>query len=198
MTKSKSKRACYQRKVLKAPKPSAKKEAFLEAFALCGVIGTAAKLSGCHRDSHNVWMVNDPDYPQRFADARENYVDRLVAEATRRACDGTARMRFHNGKPICDPKTKRPYVDREYSDSLLMFLIKKERPEYREASTLHLDGRVQVPVALVDLTDAQLSLIAVRALENQSNVIDAAAAVATASSASDSQVAEVNSEAGSE
>lgn len=198
MTKPKSKRACYQRKVLKAPKPSAKKEAFLEAFALCGVIGTAAKLSGCHRDSHNVWMVNDPDYPQRFADARENYVDRLVAEATRRACDGTARMKFHNGKAITDPKTKRPYVDREYSDSLLMFLIKKERPEYREASTLHLDGRVQATVKPVDLSDAQLALIAARAIEDQSDVIDVTAVVASASSASEAGAVEASSEAGSE
>jgi hypothetical protein len=36
------------------------------------------------------------------------------------------------GEAILDPQTGQPYIECEYSDALLMFMIKAHRPEYRD------------------------------------------------------------------
>ena len=48
-----------------------KKDAFLAAYAQCGNVTTAAKAAGCARRTHYDWLKEDPDYPARFAQARE-------------------------------------------------------------------------------------------------------------------------------
>ena len=103
-----------------------KKRAFLEAFAECGNLSQAARETGCHRNDHYGWMENDPEYPQAFQNALDDATDLLEAEAKRRAYEGIDRpVGWHKGVPGA--------VVREYSDTLLIFLVKGLRPEkYRD------------------------------------------------------------------
>jgi hypothetical protein len=112
-----------------------KKERFLQAYALVGVITAAAGEAGCNPRAHYNWMKEDPEYPARFAAAKEEAADRLDAEIVRRAVTGYEEPVFGTiyneaGKPL-----RKDVVGhiRRYSDVLLMFRAKALRPEmYRE------------------------------------------------------------------
>ena len=87
-----------------------KKTAFLEAYRMVGVVGTAARAAGIHRDTHYKWLAADADYEKEFKAAREDAIDVLEEVAIRRAT-----------------KAEAP------SDVLLIFLLKAMRPAiYRE------------------------------------------------------------------
>ena len=122
----------------------AKQTAFLAAFAECACITRAAEAAKVARASHYKWLRDDPEYPARFEEARTQSVDVLIAEATRRAKDGTERLKFHQGEliriplldadgaPVIDPESGEPrmtpYVERQYSDTMLIFLLKAADP----------------------------------------------------------------------
>ncbi len=114
-----------------------KKRAFLGAYAECGSVAKAAKTAGISRRSHQLWMkASGPGadaYREAFAEAHEMACDMLEAEARTRAVEGTRRYKFYRGRPILDPRTGEPYFEHDYSDTLLIFLLKGARPEkYRE------------------------------------------------------------------
>lgn len=113
-----------------------KKAAFLAAFAQCGVVTRAAEMAKVSRRSHSKWMLADPHYVTAFAEAEQESLDRLETAARIRAHDGLQRLKFYKGEPIMvpsDPKDpgspKIPYVEHEYSDTLIMFLLNGGRPE---------------------------------------------------------------------
>jgi len=127
------------------PNGSAKQVSFLAAYALCGLIGRAAKAAGCERQSHTYWMAHDPDYPARFADAQAAANEMLEAEARRRATQGVERMKFYKGQPIIDPRTGKPYVEHEYSDRLLELSLKAHMHEkYAEQRKVETIGNLTV------------------------------------------------------
>ncbi|HEX6937920.1 MAG TPA: hypothetical protein VF158_00810, partial [Longimicrobiales bacterium] len=73
----------------------------------------------------------------------EQAADHLEAEARRRALEGVERKQFtQRGDPIIDPATGKHYVERAYSDTLLIFLLKGARPErYRDRQQLEHVGK---------------------------------------------------------
>ena len=92
-------------------------------------------------------------YREAFEEAQEMACDAFEYEARRRAIEGVKRFKFHNGKPIIDPETGQPYFEYEYSDTLLIFLLKGAMPEkYRErfersaAPDYHSSAGLGVPV----------------------------------------------------
>jgi hypothetical protein len=102
-----------------------KKAAFLKAYARCGVITRAAVMAKCDRNSHYQWMRVDPEYPARFEQAHKEACDVLVEEARRRAVEGCTKTIYYQGKKCGAMK--------EFSDTLLIFLMKGAMPEtYRE------------------------------------------------------------------
>ena len=114
----------------------AKQRAFLAAFAQTGVVRIASASAGIHRSAHNHWLHKDPDYAAAFAEAEEDAADLLEAEAIRRAVNGTRKKKFYKNRPIMDSDGKQ-YEEFEYSDSLLMFLLKGLRPaKFREGITV--------------------------------------------------------------
>lgn len=106
-----------------------KKRKFLSAFSIAGTVTGAAKAAGVSRRSHSTWLREDPSYAKAFATAQDMACDRLEQEAIRRAVSGVERKKFHKGEPIIDPSTGEQYVEREYSDTMLIFLLKGLRPE---------------------------------------------------------------------
>src|SRR6516225_11877367 len=100
------------------------KAAFLLRFEETGRIDLACKQTGIGRRTHHNWLEGDPDYRKQFEQSRKRIVQLLEDEAYRRAVEGVE-------KPIKvgdEIKTIR-----EYSDTLLIFLLKGAAPEkYRE------------------------------------------------------------------
>ncbi len=125
--------------------------AFLAAFRETGNVRLTCEVAGVGRNSHYRWLEKDSEYREAFELAKEDAADILEAEAYRRAVEGVE-------KPVGWYKGKPGGTVREYSDILLIFLLKALRPEkYRE--------RVEVrgSLAHIDfnrLSDDQLARIA--------------------------------------
>lgn len=131
-----------------------KKQAFLAAYGITGNISTATEASGVVRQTHYDWLESDPDYQIAFAEAQKQSVEMLEAEARRRAVEGVRKLKFHQGSMVMVPTGKMvkvqekndhgeifeseqpemvPYVEHEYSDVLLIVLLKAHAPQkYRD------------------------------------------------------------------
>lgn len=126
-----------------------KKRAFLAAFSQLGHIGKAAATAGMCRDNHALWMKADPEYSAAFALAEEMAIERLEAEADRRAVEGVDRPVFYKGEECGTIK--------EYSDTLLIFRLNALRPEkYRQryqvrAEVTHHDGDSELDAEIAGL-----------------------------------------------
>lgn len=102
-----------------------KQKAFLAAFEETCSVTRAAELAHVDRKTHYAWL-DDPEYRAAFQRSRERAADALEDEAVRRAREGTMRATTVAGK-------REIVVD--YSDLLLIFLLKGMRPDkYRERS----------------------------------------------------------------
>ena len=108
--------------------------AFLKALEESGVIAKAARAAHISRVA--VWerRQNDEDFRAKFEAAQTAGALLLEEEAVRRAKDGVRRMKFNpkTGEPYIDPATGQPYVEHEYSDAILMALLKRHFPGYHE------------------------------------------------------------------
>lgn len=103
----------------------AKRDAFLTAFAETGTLTHAARAADTDRSSHYYWMANDPEYPALFVTAGQRANDSLEREARRRAVEGIDKPVYQGGKQVG--------AIREYSDTLLIFLMKGAIPgKYRD------------------------------------------------------------------
>lgn len=119
-------------------------ERFLAALHR-GNITAACKAANVGRRTVYDRRDRDLAFAQAMADALEDAVDLLEAEAWRRAADGLERKRFHKGEPLIDPETGEQYVEREYSDQLMMQLLRAHRPErYRERREVEHTGGVRL------------------------------------------------------
>lgn len=147
----------------------ARQAAFLAAYAEMGTVGHAAAAAGIHRRSHYLWMDEDPDYPARFDDAKEEVREKLEREAIRRAAEGLRQYKFtKDGKPLLHPATGEPYYEHVFSDSLLQFVLKSIAPEKYRDQKLELSGPNGGPIqtraenSLDDLSDAELAQLAAK------------------------------------
>lgn len=136
-------------------KPTPKKPAepvwqrgFLTALSLTGNVRLACESADVHKSTVYARRDDDELFSLAFAQARDDAADRLEEEARRRAVEGVVKLKFHEGTPIMVPGVNAdgtpaknakgepiyvPYVEHEYSDTLLIFLLKGARPEkYRE------------------------------------------------------------------
>lgn len=105
-------------------KLTAKKRAFLAAYAETCSISRAADAAKIRRETHYAWLGQGGEYALQFANAKAQAAERLEDEAVRRAHEGVERPMSIAGE--------RELV-REYSDTLLIFLLKGMKPEkYRE------------------------------------------------------------------
>jgi hypothetical protein len=105
---------------------------FLETLAATGNVSAAARAAAVARSTCYRSRQVDPDFAEAWADAAEEAVDQLEAEARRRALEGVERPLVGAGKLIRDDDGKVVMV-REYNDRLLEFLLKAHRPEkYRD------------------------------------------------------------------
>src|SRR5436305_1255580 len=76
---------------------------------------------GSNRTTHYDWAKADPEYAAAIASAFEDRADMLEEEAFRRAYKGVEKPVFQQGKKVG--------TVREYSDTLMLALLKAHRPE---------------------------------------------------------------------
>ena len=103
----------------------ARQKRFLEAFSEWPTVRSAATKARISRTTHHNWLERDPKYARTFAELEEDLIQVAEAECYRRAVKGIERPVFQGGTQVGTVT--------DYSDSVLMFLLKARRPEvYRE------------------------------------------------------------------
>lgn len=113
-----------------------KKRAFLIALSETGNVTKAAECVGIARRTHYDWLSVDDLYRAAVNDAQQAAGDRLEIEARRRAVEGIEKPVFQGGQQVG--------VVREYSDTLLIFLMKGAMPDkYQERRRVEVSGTVQ-------------------------------------------------------
>jgi hypothetical protein len=109
------------------------REKFLTELRRRGNVADAVRAAGFGRTCAYEHRQADPAFAAAWDLAVEEAADGLEAEAWRRAVEGTARPVYHRGREVGEV--------REYSDTLLVHLLKAHRPEkYRERVAAELSG----------------------------------------------------------
>lgn len=122
-------------------------DVFLKGLEQTGNVSAACRAAGVCRMTAYRHKANEPPFSERWDSALEVACDTLELEVRRRGLEGVERRKFHAGLPILvqvrddqgRPLTDAAglpvmthYVEREYSDILLMFLLKAHRPKFRD------------------------------------------------------------------
>jgi hypothetical protein len=123
-------------------------DGFFAALAETGNVTKACKAVRIERKTVYKARDRDPAFRACWAEALDEAADRLEEEARRRAHDGLIRYKFRrDGTPLLHPTTGEPYYELDYSDTLLIFLLKGCRPEkYRERQDVSVTGQGGGPV----------------------------------------------------
>lgn len=123
----------------KARRPNAPEgwqDKFIEAYRQTGNISHAARTALVDRTTVIHLRDRNKTFAARMAEAKEEALENLEYEAYRRAHDGVSKPVFYKGKP-CGSVL-------EYSDTLLIVLLKANAPErYRENSRVEHTGSVE-------------------------------------------------------
>lgn len=136
----------------RTPKKAEWEDAFLTALRNSGIVRAACQAAGVARTTVYERRAEHPSFAEAWDEALSEAVELLEAAAWQRAAKGTTREKgvYYRGKPIATEKIT------EYSDTLLIFLLKAHKPGmYRDHVT-----STNFNVDLKDLTDEQLERIA--------------------------------------
>jgi hypothetical protein len=110
-------------------------KAFLEALAQSGNVSEACDAAGIGRTAAYAWRNDDPEFEKAWEAALVLGIDALEDEALRRAHRGTEKPVFYLGEQ-CG-------TIREYSDTLMMFMLKGRRPEkFKDRGSVEHSGKL--------------------------------------------------------
>ena len=126
-----------------------KRGKFLSVLADTANVSAAAKAVGISRQAIYKTRSNDAEFAAEWDDVIETVIDNMESEVFRRAVKGTDKPIYYQGEQVTTVK--------EYSDALLMHLLKAHRPEkyrakYHEAPPLP-DGGEQGGVQFIDVAE---------------------------------------------
>jgi hypothetical protein len=103
------------------------KACWLEVHRQTGIVTATCQATNIGRSTIYEWMHDDPDFAKAKLEAENEAIELLEAEARRRAFEGTEKPIYQGGKLAGKV--------REYSDTLMIFILKAKRPEYRDKIT---------------------------------------------------------------
>jgi len=104
-----------------------------------GNISRACKAAKMLRSEVYSLEKSDAQFAAAFREAQQRGIDVLEDEARRRAYAGTFKPVFHKGRKVG--------LVREYSDTLMIFLLKGARPEkYRDNVNMSVSGGLDVSI----------------------------------------------------
>jgi hypothetical protein len=150
------------------------RKCFIEALRQTGNVSEACRLSGnpgfTRRHAYRM-KDKDPAFAAAWEEAEEIAIDALELEARRRAVEGVAKPLVSMGKPIKGDDGKIIEV-REYSDHLMLSLLKGHRPEkYREnisftgTMTIELSARMDAAIRRLAAPEQHPSLPAPKVID---------------------------------
>jgi hypothetical protein len=132
-----------------------KRENFLFVLASTANVFRACQIAKLARATAYRWKAADREFASAWEMSEAMGVDVLEAEAIRRAIEGVRRKKFYKGVPIIDPESGEQYFEHEYSDNLLIFMLKARRPDrYGDRSEPQMLGQMQVASMQVITTTA--------------------------------------------
>jgi hypothetical protein len=100
------------------------KQMFLDILAQTGIERRGREAIGCSHEVIRQWRKNDAAFAQGYVDALDTASDTLFEEARRRAYEGVERE-----KVIGSGDSARFITEVQYSDTLMLALLKATRPE---------------------------------------------------------------------
>jgi hypothetical protein len=130
-------------------KKTPKKESqFLEVLRKTADVSKACKTIKTGRATVYEWRKKDSLFAAAWDDAIEEAIETAEGEAYRRATKGTLKPVFYKG-------VKCGSI-REYSDTLLIFLLKAGKPEkYRERFEQRIEGELTANIVRVPVKQSQ-------------------------------------------
>ena len=131
------------------PKKREWKPAFIAALRETGNVRRAAEAAGIAWKTAYREREKAKRFREEWDDALGEATDLLEEEARRRAVEGLVRYKFHQGAPVLHPETHEPYYELEYSDTLLIFLLKAHRPEMFRERYEHVHSGGDKPIEIV-------------------------------------------------
>lgn len=124
-----------------------KKRAFLKAFRGTLSMKAAADAVKINLQAHYNWLRSDEIYRRAWEEVYEEAAQFLEDEAVRRAYQGVKRALYYKGAPMRTGRGKnaRPAFETLYSDTLLLALLKRFKPnEYRERVQTEITGTIEI------------------------------------------------------
>lgn len=123
-----------------------RQEAFLKFLSETGIVTTALEKAGIAYHTYATWQQRDEKFKEQVAEAVEISTQKMEAEAHRRAVRGVKKPVFYRGEEVGQ-------ID-EYSDGLLMFLLRSRRPDVygdkvKISGNLNHEGEIRI----VEATD---------------------------------------------
>lgn len=118
---------------------------FLAAFEAHGMVAKACEVAKVSRANVYEERQRNEKFAEAWDEIEERTTQEMEREAFRRAVEGF-------DKPVYQGKELVGHI-RQYSDTLLIFMLKARRPEvYREHLSVSHDGRIQIE----DKLDAEI------------------------------------------
>lgn len=118
-----------------------KKAEFLFAYPECFTVISTCKKIGISRSQYLTWVKEDAQFAADYNQAKEAAIELLESEARRRAYNGVTTTRY--------TKSGEPYDYTEYSDTLMIFLLKAANPQkYRDNSRVEVTGADGGPIQI--------------------------------------------------
>lgn len=130
------------------------KPVFLEAFRDTGMVTAACEAASVARSAVYDARQKDEAFALAWHDVEEETTEQMEREAFRRGVEGVERPVYQGGK--------RVGAVRDFSDTLLIFMLKARKPEkYRERYDVNHSGRVDIggltPERLRAMSDEELA-----------------------------------------
>lgn len=100
-------------------------------------------------------LRDDPEFRAMFEETMELFRESLQSEAVRRAVEGTLKPVYFQGRRAVDSDedgNEVPAAIREYDTALLVLLLKRHCPEFREKSVVE-NRNVNVDMGVKDLEE---------------------------------------------
>jgi len=110
-----------------------KMDAVLENIEKSGNISASCRKAKVARKNIYEWEDTIPEFAKRLAKAKRIGADGLQDEANRRAFDGVLKPIFHQGVKVA--------TVREYSDTLMIVLLKAHKPEMFKEVRQHIGDK---------------------------------------------------------
>lgn len=119
---------------------------YLKALSETGNVQESCRVAKISRRTPYERQERDKTFAAACKESLEEATEKLELEARRRALHGLERKKFDKGVPLIDPATGEQYVEREYSDTLMIFLLKAHKPDkYREKIDHRHGGNEDLP-----------------------------------------------------